>query len=76
MNIKILGKGCKNCAILEEHAKAAAQALHLEYTIDKVTDINEIADYGVMRTPGLIIDGIVKSQGKVLTIEEITSLLK
>lgn len=76
MNIKILGKGCKNCTVLEEHAKAAADALNLDYTIDKVTDINEIADFGVMHTPGLIVDGKIKSQGKVLSIEEIKSLLK
>ena len=75
MIIKILGKGCKNCAILEENARIAADALNLDYTIEKVTDINTIADYGVMRTPGLVVDQTVKSQGKVLSISEIKALL-
>jgi len=76
MIIKILGKGCKNCAVLEENARIAAQALSIDYTIEKVTDINEISDYGVMRTPALVVENTLMSQGKVLTVDEIKSLLK
>ncbi len=76
MIIKVLGKGCKNCALLEQHAKEAATLLSLDFTFEKVTDINEIADYGVMKTPGLVIDEKLVSQGKILSTKAIQSLLE
>ena len=75
MIIKILGSGCKKCAALGENAKAAAAAAGKQAEIIKVTDFAEIAAYGVMSTPGLVVDEKVVSTGKVLTAEEIGRLI-
>ena len=72
MIIKILGSGCKKCVALGENAKAAAAAAGKEAEIVKVTDF---AAYGVMSTPGLVVDENVVSTGKVLTAEEIGKLI-
>lgn len=76
MIIKILGSGCKKCIALAENAKTAAQAESVEVGIEKVTDIVEIARYGIMSTPGLVIDEKVVSSGRVLSAPEIAVLLK
>jgi len=76
MDIKVLGKGCKNCDKLQKVAEDAAKDLGIDYTIEKVTDINEIAEYGVMQTPALVIDETLKSQGKVLSLSQMKKLLK
>ena len=73
--IQILGTGCPNCTKLSENAAAAAAELGLECEIEKVTDIMEITKFGVMMTPGLAVDGDVKSVGKVLTADEIKEIL-
>ena len=75
MIIKILGSGCKKCVALAENAKAAALAAGREVEIVKVTDFVEIAAYGVMSTPGLVVDEKVVSTGKVLTAAEIGKLI-
>lgn len=75
MIIKILGSGCRKCVALGENAKAAVSAAGKEAEIVKVTDIAQIAGYGVMSTPGLVIDEKLVSAGKVLTAEEIGRLL-
>jgi len=74
--IQILGTGCPKCRKLTENAEAAAKELGVPYEIVKVTDINEIVKLGVLMTPGLAIDGQVKSVGKVLTAEQIKGYLK
>jgi small redox-active disulfide protein 2 len=76
MNIKILGSGCKKCVALAENAKAAAQAQGINAEIEKVTDIITIAGYGIMSTPGLVIDEKVVSSGRVLSVSEIGTLLR
>ena len=76
MTIKILGSGCKYCAALEENAKAAVSELSLDAQIEKVTDFAEIAAYGVMSTPALVIDEKVVSAGKVLKPKAIVKLLE
>jgi small redox-active disulfide protein 2 len=76
MKIQILGPGCARCVKLYENAEAAAKALGLEYEITKVSDIKEIVAYGVMSTPALVVDGIVKSAGRLLTVDEIKQLLR
>jgi len=76
MNIKILGSGCKKCVALAENAKAAAQAQGINPEIEKVTDIITIAGYGIMSTPGLVIDEKVVSSGRVLSVSEIGTLLR
>ncbi len=75
IKFQVLGKGCSKCVALGEHAAAAAQALGLDYQVEKVTDINAIIDAGVMTTPALTVNGEVKSTGKVLSVDEIKALL-
>lgn len=75
MQIKILGPGCANCTNLEKEARAAVAALGIEATIEKVTDFAEIAGYGVMRTPGLVVDEQVVLSGRVPKAAEIQQLL-
>lgn len=75
MIIKILGTGCSNCKRLEENTKKAAAELGLDATIEKVTDMKEIMKYGIMKTPGLVVDGKVKVSGRVPTAEEIKKYL-
>ena len=76
IKIKILGIGCKNCVNLAKNTEEALKELGMEATITKVTDMKDIAKYGIMRTPGLVIDEKVVSYGKVASTEEITELLK
>ena len=73
--LQILGTGCLKCKKLAENAEAAAKALGIEYTIEKITDINEIMKFGVMLTPALAVDGEVKVVGKVPEAKEIESML-
>lgn len=73
--IQILGTGCKKCAALAETAENAAKAIGLEYTLEKVTDLNAIAASGVMFTPALVVDGVVKVAGKVPPVDETKKLL-
>ena len=74
--LQILGTGCPKCKKLAETAEAAAKALGIEYAIEKVTDINEIMKFGVMMTPALAVDGVVKVVGRVPDAEAIKALLK
>lgn len=74
--IQILGTGCPKCKKLAETADKAASEAGVEYELTKVTDINEIMQFGVMMTPALVIDGEVKTVGKIPTPAEITNWLK
>jgi small redox-active disulfide protein 2 len=73
--IQILGTGCPKCQMLAANAEKAAQLANIEYRLVKVTDLNEIARFGVMFTPALAVDGQVKSAGKVLEPEAIKAFL-
>jgi len=73
--IQILGTGCPKCKKLTEAADQAAKSLGIEYTLEKVTDINEIMSFGVMMTPALVVDGAVKVVGRVPSDEEIKKLI-
>lgn len=73
--IQILGTGCPKCKALAQSAETAAKESGIEYTIEKVTDINEIMKFGIMMTPALVIDGQVKVVGRVLTPEQIKAML-
>ena len=75
MKIQVLGSGCPKCRTLTERVEEAVAALGLDCEIEKVTEINEIVKFGVMVTPGLVIDGEVKSVGKLLSVEDIKDLL-
>jgi len=74
--VQILGTGCAKCVKLAANAEAAAKSAGIEVEIEKVTDIKKIMDYGVMMTPGLVVDGEVKSVGNVPSPEEIKKLLE
>jgi small redox-active disulfide protein 2 len=73
--LQILGTGCAKCRMLTDHTEQAAKALGLEYTLEKVTDINDIIAFGVMATPALVVDGEIKVAGRVPTAEAIKPLL-
>jgi small redox-active disulfide protein 2 len=75
MDIKILGSGCAKCQRLESLARAAADELGLDTTIDEVTDPGEIAAWGVMATPALVIDDRVVVSGRVPSQDEVRGLL-
>jgi small redox-active disulfide protein 2 len=74
--IEILGTGCPKCAKLEEISRKAAEDLGIEFEIKKVKDIKEIMEHGVMTTPALVVDGVVKVAGKVPSVEEIKKMIK
>jgi small redox-active disulfide protein 2 len=76
MIIKILGTGCPKCKKLEENARTAVAELGTEASFEKVTDLDKIMDYGVMMTPGLVIDEKVVASGKLLTAVEIKSFIQ
>ena len=75
-SVKVLGSGCTKCNQLEVATKAALEQLGMDTTIDHVTDFSQIAAYGVMTTPALVVDGKVMSYGKVLKTEEVVKILQ
>ena len=76
MKIEILGTGCTKCKNLEEATKQAVAKIGGFHEVKNVEDIVEIMNYGVMSTPALVVDGVVKSSGKVLSVDEIYNILK
>ena len=76
MKIEILGTGCTKCKALENNAKEAITQIGGFHSVEKVEDIMQIMAYGVTSTPGLVIDGEVKSTGKLLSVEQIVALLQ
>jgi len=74
MKLEILGTGCPKCIKLEELTRKAVSELGLEAEITKVKDINQIMNYGVMMTPALVVDGVVKVVGKVPSLEDIKKI--
>lgn len=75
MEIKVLGPGCKNCVMLTQRTLEAVEALGIQATIEKVEDYDSIASYGIMSTPGLVLDGQVVVAGKVPTVSAIEQLI-
>ena len=73
--IQILGTGCPKCHMLTDRAEQAARELGVEYTLEKVTDINAIIAFGVMTTPALAVDGTVKVAGRVPTVDALKEIL-
>jgi small redox-active disulfide protein 2 len=76
MKIQILGTGCPKCRQLETNTREALSNAGLEASVEKVTDVDEIMNMGVMMTPALAVDGVVKSAGKVLAKDEIARILR
>ena len=75
-SVKVLGSGCAKCNQLEAATKTALEQLGMDMTIDHVTDFSQIASYGVMSTPALVVDGKVVSYGKALKAEDIVKILQ
>ena len=76
MNIKVLGMGCCNCVKLYENTQDAGKDLEIEATIEKVEDMAKIMEYGVMRTPALVVDEKVVVQGRIPKKDEIKKVLQ
>ena len=76
MKIQILGTGCPRCTQLMANTEQAIRELGLEAEIEKVTSLRGIMKLGVMRTPALAIDGVVKAEGEVLSAEEVKQTLQ
>lgn len=75
MKIEILGTGCAKCKKLYENTVEAVKKSGKEAEVVKVEDIKKIASYGVMSTPAIVVDGVVKTSGKLLTPEDIAAIL-
>jgi len=75
MKIQVLGTGCPKCRKMAEVAENAALELGIEYEIEKVTDLNQIMSFGVMMTPALAVDGVVKVSGKVPSQSDMKKIL-
>jgi len=75
LKIHILGTGCPKCKKLAELADTAAKELNVEYQLEKVTEINDIMKFGVMMTPALVVNGVVKSVCKIPSLDEIKKYL-
>jgi small redox-active disulfide protein 2 len=65
MKVQILGPGCARCKTLEERVRQLVAKYQLPIEVEKVTDLQEMVKYGIMITPGLVIDGVVKSVGSI-----------
>jgi len=76
MKIEILGTGCAKCSALENNTKEALKSVGGFHEVVKVDDVMKIMEYNVMNTPGLVVDGVVKSTGKLLSVNEVVELLK
>lgn len=75
-SVKVLGSGCAKCQALELSVRKALEELGIDSTIDHVTDFSQIAAYGVMTTPALVVNGKVVSYGKVLKKDEVKLLIQ
>ncbi len=73
--IKILGTGCAKCNKLQEMTESALKEMNIEYNLEKVTDLDDILSYGIMMTPGLVVDGEVKSSGKLPSSVDLKQML-
>ena len=75
MVIKVLGSGCASCKKLESNVKEAVKDLGIDAVVEKVEDFKEIAAYGVMKTPAIVVDEQVKAMGRVPSVEDIKKYL-
>mgnify|MGYP001320318694 CR=1 FL=1 len=76
MDIKVLGPGCAKCQKTEKNVKEAVAESGVDAQVEKVTNLLEIAKYGIFGTPAVVVDGQVKCVGKVPTKEEISKWIK
>ena len=75
MIVKVLGSGCMNCQTLEQRAREALEQAGLDGEVVKVTEMADIMAYGIMSTPGLVVDEEVKVSGRVPSVDEIVEIL-
>lgn len=75
MEIKVLGTGCPKCKILEKNVRDALSEMNIQAEVSKVDDIMDIMNYGIMRTPGLVINEKVVSSGHLLSVSQIKEIL-
>ncbi len=75
MEIKVLGTGCAKCKALEKATKQAVEELNINADVTKIEDIQKIMEYGVMSTPGLVINGEVVLSGKLPKVEELKEII-
>lgn len=76
MTIKILGTGCPNCQKVEALARQAADEMNVQASFEKVTEINKIVEYGIARTPGLVINEKVVSSGRIPPVSQIKTWIE
>jgi small redox-active disulfide protein 2 len=76
VSVKILGTGCKKCQTLESKVKDLVSKNNIDAVVEKVTDIQEMVNYGIMMTPGLIVNEKVKSYGIIPKDDQIINWLK
>ncbi len=76
MKIRVLGSGCAKCKTLEERIRHLAEKHQLPIEVEKVTDLQEIMKYGILMTPGLVIDGVVKSVGSIPKDDQLLTWMK
>lgn len=76
MKIEVLGSGCTRCKVLEKNTRDAVEMAGIDAEVVKVEDLKQIMAYQIMSTPALVVDGEVKSTGKLLKAEEIVALLQ
>jgi small redox-active disulfide protein 2 len=76
MDIKILGTGCAKCLLLEQSVRQAVDEMGLDATVEKVSELTEIMVYGIMSTPGLVVDGQVRLTGRLPKLDELKSILE
>ncbi len=76
MEIKVLGTGCPNCKALEKSVRNTLTELNIDANVEKVEDIVQIMSYGIMRTPGLVIDGKVVLSGRIPSANELKELIE
>ncbi len=76
MEIKVLGPGCPKCGMVEKRVKDALADLNVAADVEKITDIKKMMSFGILATPGLVINGKVKSAGRIPRIEEIKAWIQ
>jgi len=75
MDIKVLGIGCVKCKALEKSVREAVEEMNIQANVTKVQDIVEILDYGILRTPGLVINEKVVSSGHILSVSQVKEII-
>jgi len=75
MEIKVLGTGCPNCKVLEKMTKEAVTDMGINANVTKEEDIMKIMEYGILRTPGLVVDGKVVMSGRLPSVNELKEIL-